>query len=197
VLVSLTPHEPSNDSIDADLAVRIRSGDHAAFDALFTAYYGQLCSFAYSYVRSREAAEEVVQDVFAAIWARRREWTVAVSPRSYLFGAVRNRAQRRRAQGRAEQSRWSLLARLQRHATPGDGTPARDVERGEVETLVRRAIAQLPERSRVVAHLRWQQQMSYPEIAAVMGISVKGVENQLGRVTKRLRSLLASLRAEA
>lgn len=195
--MSLAPDAKDRDSIDTDLAARIRSGDEIAFDALFRAHYGQLCSFAYSYVRSRETAEEVVQDVFAAVWARRAAWTISVSPRAYLFGAVRNRAKRRRAHRKAERLRWLLLAR--RHLPVSARTarlPDQDAERLEVEALVTRAIAQLPERSRVVAHLRWQQQMSYPEIAAVMGISVKGVENQLARVTKRLRALLASLRSE-
>ena len=195
--MSLTRDEAPRDSIDANLVVRIRSGDDGAFDSLFRAYYGRLCSFAYGYVRSRETAEEIVQDVFAAIWARRTEWTISVSARAYLFGAVRNRAQRRRAQGKAERRRWSLLAR--QHAVLGSNTdapPDRVLERDEADAIVQRAIAQLPERSRVVAQLRWHQHMTYPEIAAVMGISTKGVENQLARVTKKLRAVLGSLRSE-
>jgi len=195
--VSSTPPGLDRDSIDADLVKRIRSGSSDAFDQLFRSYYAQLCSFAHTYVRSPEMAEEVVQDVFAAIWARHHEWAISVSARAYLFGAVRNRAQRRRAETTAERSRWSLLARQQPGSALGAGAaPDQDVERNEVEAHVRRAIEQLPERSRIVAQLRWQQQLTYPEIASVMGISVKGVENQLGRVTKKLRQLLAPLRPE-
>lgn len=195
--MSPTPPGFHRDSVDADLAKWIRFGNSAAFDELFRSYYGQLCSFAYAYVGSRETAEEVVQDVFAAIWARHGEWVISVSARAYLFGAVRNRAQRRRAETKAERSRWSLLAR-QQPATALGASPAPDqeLERNEVEARVRRAIEQLPERSRMVAQLRWHQQLTYPEIASVMGISVKGVENQLGRVTKKLRELLAALRPE-
>lgn len=192
--MSLTHDEPDPPHLDADLATRIRSGDAAAFDTLFRAYYGQLCSFACTYTGSPDTAEEIVQDVFTAIWARRAQWTVTVSARAYLYGAVRNRAQRRRAQARAEQVRWSLLATDQAL----ESADAEDrLERGEVEAIVRRAIDRLPERSRIVATLRWQRQLSHPEIAAVMGISVKGVENQLTRVAKRLRVFLAQLRSPA
>jgi RNA polymerase sigma-70 factor (ECF subfamily) len=178
------------DIAEPALAQRIRSGDASAFDTLFRAHYQELCLFGYSYLRSPEAAEEIVQDVFTAIWTRRATWSVHESVEAYLFGAVRNRALRRLARGRTE-LRWRRGAN--EPASSALGVPDRELERAEAEQLVRAAVAELPERSRMAITLRWQHQMTYPEIAAAMGISVKGVEQHLARGIKRLRKLLTHL----
>ena len=61
------------------------------------------------------------------------------------------------------------------------------VERDELRARLDAALAALPERCRLVMHLRWREQMPYAEIASVMGISVKGVENQLARGLAAIR----------
>lgn len=179
--------------LERSLVDRIRLGDSAAFDALFRSFYGEMCTFAFRYLRSREDAEDVVQDVFAAIWQRRSAWNVEGDVRAYLFGAVRNRALRRSEQLTRHEKRTNMLrfdAALERSGPPVD----RHLEDEEVEANVRAAIAALPDRSREIVVLRWQHQMKYSEIAKTMGISVKGVENQLARATKKLRERLTWLR---
>ena len=64
------------------------------------------------------------------------------------------------------------------------------LETAELQQQVNAALESLPERCRLVMHLRWREQLSYAEIAEVMGISVKGVENQLARGLERLREVL-------
>jgi RNA polymerase sigma-70 factor (ECF subfamily) len=71
------------------------------------------------------------------------------------------------------------------HADPEPADAALD--RAELRTRLDEAIAALPERCRLVMHLRWREQMPYAEIASVMGISVKGVENQLARGLAAIR----------
>jgi RNA polymerase sigma-70 factor (ECF subfamily) len=113
--------------------------------------------------------------------------------RSYLFAAVRNRALNQRKRGSRERD-W-----LRNEATAMESFPAvpdTDDEL-EIEDLLRdlgAAIESLPERCRLVMRLRWRDQLSYAEIAEVMGISVKGVENQLARGLKSLRDRLVTPR---
>src|SRR5918992_5194257 len=67
--------------------------DDEAFEILFRQHYGTLATFALRYLRDRSVAEELVQDLFADLWARRATWTPrAGSERAYLLTAVRNRA---------------------------------------------------------------------------------------------------------
>ncbi len=77
---------------DAELVARIRAGDEGGCEALYVAHHGPLWRFAYGYVRSAEIAEELVQEVFLALWRNRADWEVSGSVRAWLYGAVRNRA---------------------------------------------------------------------------------------------------------
>src|SRR2546421_8073921 len=76
---------------ERDWAVRIRTGDAAAFERAFRAYLPALCKFACRYVHSREVAQELVHDVFATLWEERARLSVG-KLKSYLYAAVRNSA---------------------------------------------------------------------------------------------------------
>lgn len=171
-----------------DVVARIRAGDERAFESLFRAYYPALCDFAVRYVREDALAEEIVQDLFADLWARRREWQVRDSVRAYVFTAVRNRAlnlrKRQLVESDWEHEETSIGSReLQQTPEPADAA----AERADLRAQLDAALDALPERCRLVMHLRWREQMPYAEIAAVMGISVKGVENQLARGLSAIR----------
>jgi RNA polymerase sigma-70 factor, ECF subfamily len=173
----------------SDVVARIRSGDEHAFEQLFRAYYSSLCDFAARYAKDDALAEELVQDLFADLWARRRDWQVRDSVRAYLFAAVRNRAlnlrKRQAMESDWEQDEASADIRTLHPTTPEPADAA--VERADIRARLDVAMAALPERCRLVMHLRWREQMRHAEIAAVMGISVKGVENQLARGLASIR----------
>ena len=173
---------------------RIRAGDEAAFEALFHAYFAPLCDFAERYVGAPDVAEELVQTLFFDLWTQRAAWAPRGSARAYLFGAVRNRALNHLRHRRVEE-RWraaSVRAASVREghlgAAPADA--ADEIEAAELRTALARAVARLPERARLVVVLRWQHQLRHAEIAEVLGISVKGVENQLARALRALRTHL-------
>ena len=77
----------------SDLLVieQIRAGDEAAFDDLFTAWYGKLQAYAYSVLQNETQSEEVVQAVFCRIWEKRQQWKVTTSLKAYLNGSVYHR----------------------------------------------------------------------------------------------------------
>lgn len=174
-----------------DVVAAIVLGDPSAFEQLFRHHYAELCSFGARYVHDAYLAEELVQDVFTSIWVRRKNLVVDGSIRAYLFSAVRNAALNERKHQRVEAD-WeqtemhTSVSPL--HSEPE--TPDVLLERSELDERLRGAMEALPERCRLVMHLRWRDQLSYAEIATVMGISAKGVENQLARGLERLRSLL-------
>ena len=173
---------------------RIRAGDARAFEALFRLHYHGLCGFAVRYVRERALAEELVQDLFAGLWARRAAWEVrggGGSVRAYLFAAVRNRALNLRAR-RAVERDWEADEAIDDVRTIHRAPARADelLEAAELHARLDAAIESLPERCRLVMQLRWRDQLSYAEIAEVMGISAKGVENQLSRGLKALRDRL-------
>jgi RNA polymerase sigma-70 factor (ECF subfamily) len=186
-------HQPSGASEPpaGDIAERVRAGDERALEALFRAHYAALCDFATRYVREEALAEELVQELFADLWAHRANWRLRGSVRAYLFSAVRNRALnlRKRQSVERDWERDEVVSEVPAlHRVPAQADEA--LERDELRARVDAAVESLPERCRLVMHLRWREQMPHAEIAAVMGISVKGVEMQLTRGLKALRALL-------
>jgi RNA polymerase sigma-70 factor (ECF subfamily) len=190
------------DPAESDLVTRIQAGDAAAFGVLFTEHFASLCGLVMSYVRNAAVAEELVQDLFCAIWHRREEWRPSGRVRHYLLVAARNRAisYLRHEQVAERQTRGWFGAGASARADdpPAMGRrfaePDQDAEAAELAEACREAIHALPERQRLVVTLRWQHRLSHGEIAHALGISVKGVENQLTRAHKSLRKYLERFR---
>ena len=183
---------PSRHDARSDLAARLRAGDADAFEELFLDHYVSLCHFVDSYVRAPDVAEEIVQAVFLRVWEHRHSWDPRGNPRAYLFASCRNQAldvlrhERIVARSIAEGDdlgigRWSK-PRL------ADA----ELEAAELADKLRAVVAELPERRRLVVILRWQHQLTNPEIARILGISVKGVEMQFSRALADLRRHLGS-----
>ena len=160
-----------------------RLHDEQAFETLFLDHYTSLCEFVDSYVHAPDVAEEIVQTVFLRIWEGRDAWQPTNGARAYLFAACRNQA--------LDLLRHERIVSRTANFSP----PARadaELEAAELVERLRRVVAQLPERRRLVVVLRWQYQLTNPEIAEIMAISVKGVEMQFSRALADLRRELGS-----
>jgi RNA polymerase sigma-70 factor (ECF subfamily) len=193
-----SPDTPSScDAADSvanmQLVERIRAGDQAAFAELVLNYTRPLRTFIQGYVRSPHAAEELVQDLFLNVWRMGPDWQPRSNLRAYLYAAARNFALLycRRA---SVVERWETAVATSDEA-PAMGTPSgpadRYVETSELDAALRHAIAQLPPRCRQVATLRLHHDLSYAEIAEVMGVTVKAVERQATKALRTLRTNLA------
>jgi RNA polymerase sigma-70 factor, ECF subfamily len=178
---------------------RIRHGDEHAFGQLFLQHYPSLCEFVNSMVRAPDDAEEIVQGVFHRIWEARATWNPKGGARAYLFAACRNHAVdflrheqvvTRAASDASREIGGRTTASQSRVARAADA----DLEAAELQRRLRDAVDALPERRRLVVILRWQHQLSNPEIAQVLGISVKGVEIQFSRALADLRRRLEGAR---
>jgi RNA polymerase sigma-70 factor (ECF subfamily) len=181
---------------EQDQVARIRAGDVQAFESLFKSYYPDLRTFVDTYV-DRATSDEVLQELFLALWRRREAWTPAGGVRAYLFAAARNQAlnairQRKSASRVVEEcaADGSIPG-----ANQSDRNPAEQVSTNEIESACREAIHNLPESNRLVMMLRWDYGMSHAEIAFILGTSIKGVEAELGRGLKSLATRLSWVRA--
>jgi RNA polymerase sigma-70 factor (ECF subfamily) len=157
---------------------RVRAGDSAAFEALYRAYWERLYAFAFRYLRSKEDAEEIVQEVFFRIWRGHVHWVPAGAVRNYLYLAVRNTA-RDRLERAAVARRWRMGER--------ETVVEIDLEEADLTAAVERALAELPSKRSTICRLRLLNELSYAEIAERLDISEKTVETQLARGLKFLR----------
>lgn len=181
-------HERMLDSLPNPGGPPNRAGATASFESLFRAHYAPLCEFVNGYVRSREAAHDLVQDLFLTLWERRDRPDAPVITSAYLYMAARNRAlkhlRHRRVVARWEERAAQAPASV--HAGADHGVRYR-----EAQEAAERAISELPDRCREIFLLSRRQHMSYAEIAEALDLSVKTVEVQMWRALKKLRECLA------
>lgn len=180
------------DAEERELLARIRAGDAAAFERLFRQHYEGMCSLAYMLIRSRDAAEDIVANVFRTLWKRRFDWDPSGSARSYLLTATRNEAaswvrQLRRQAGIEQRAgREDTIPALGAPtAAPDDALTAR-----EIHAAIEQASAALPAQCRAVFQLRWTEGLKHREIAERMGLSLKTVEMHMTRALRAIRERL-------
>jgi RNA polymerase sigma-70 factor (ECF subfamily) len=183
-----SPHALSSDHdrpTDAILLARLAADDASALDALLARYWSPLVMFIARLAGSPEAAEDAVQETFCRLWERRRTWRVDGSVSGLLFRLARNIAisEHRHLQAEDRAAGIAIEHAPRHHDAPA---PPDDALRATLE----RAIASLPPRRREVFLLRVVHDLSYKEIAAVMGTSPQTVANQLSHALAELRSKL-------
>lgn len=152
--------------------------DRRTFEDIFREHHAACLAFAVHYTGNVHEAEEVVQQVFLRLWEKRDTIDIMGATRSYLFAAIRNTSISNWRKETVRQEKEQMAGDL-RAADRQVQSPAWELER-----LYQQALEVLPERCREVFILSRQQQLKYAEIADVMNISVKTVENQMGKALK-------------
>jgi RNA polymerase sigma-70 factor (ECF subfamily) len=165
----------------------VRANDERVFASMFLEHYSSLCEFVDSYVRAPDVAEEIVQGVFLRLWESRASWRPKHGARAYLFAACRNQALDMLRHEKIVSRTAELAFDFSVAQTSVPPRAQAELEAAEIADRLRSAVERLPERRRLVVVLRWQHQLTNPEIAQIMGISVKGVEMQFSRALADLR----------
>lgn len=165
----------------------IQSGNESAFEMIFKAYYQPLCRYAYSFLEDREEAEEVVQSSFITVWEKRKSIDIQTSLKSYLYRMVRNgclnviKHEKVKKQHAAHEMAVSEVSYE---------SVSQKVYATELETKISEAMKVLPEQCRLVFQLSRFEELKYQEIADQLKISVKTVENHMGKALKIMREQL-------
>jgi len=162
--------------------------NRTGFERLFRFYYSTLCGYANSFLQDPDAAEEIVQEVMIKIWVNRESIKITTSIRSYLFRAVRNGCMNliKHLEVRDAYKTWNEAL--------GEGFERSHEDQmivSELEQKIRKAIDKLPLERRKVFILSRYDNLTYAEIGAKLGISVKTVENQMSKALRTLREELA------
>jgi RNA polymerase sigma-70 factor (ECF subfamily) len=157
-------------------------------EELFKSHYKALCNAANRIVKDRDAAEDIVQDVFIKLWNKKDEISIDSSIKGYLFKAITNASL-----NYLESNKISKYKIEIDHAHPS--VFAMEEEHGmvtqELEQRLDHAINSLPPKCRAIFILSRFEEMKYQEIANHLDISVKTVENQMGIALEKIRTSMA------
>ncbi|HEY2722847.1 MAG TPA: RNA polymerase sigma-70 factor [Chitinophagaceae bacterium] len=162
--------------------------DTQAYKQLFLLFYPSLVSFANSIVRSKEVCEEIVSDVFIKIWEKRHQLDKVENLSYYLFTAVKNKCLN---QLNDQKNKLGLEINdtvFEFKSLYHD--PEQRLISAEMVKQVQRAIQDLPPRCRLIFKLVKEEGLKYKEVAELMQLSIKTVENQMSLAFKKIGSAI-------
>ncbi len=163
--------------------------DKSTFKGLFDDHYRPLCNVAFRISGDLDMAEDIVQDVFLKIWNQQDLLNANKNIKSYMYTMVRNHALEiiRRQQIGARITDEILYLHSEANSDPIEDN---EIEKYLILDKIYISIRQLPPKCAQVFTLAKVNGLSYSQIADDMHISVKTVENQMGKALKLLRAML-------
>ncbi len=165
----------------------IQSGSETAYEMMFRIYYQPLCRYAYSFLQDKEEAEEVVQATFIALWEKRSSIDIQTSFKAYLYRMVRNSCLNVIKHEKIKQQHVAHELAVMEVSYE---SVSQKVYASELELKIAEAIKTLPEQCRHVFQLSRFEELKYQEIAEQLQISVKTVENHMGKALRIMREQL-------
>ncbi len=176
---------------DDTLSKLLFEGNSRAFEEIFNRYWLKLYASAFKRVKSREVAEEIIQDLFTLLWAKRESVQIHKSLAAYLFTSVRymvfNHIQK-------EIVRDNYKDSFQTTNVFCDNSTEETVFLNELVRNIEKEVKYLPSQCRSVFELSRKENKTNREIAEVLGISEKTVEGHLTKAIKQLRVGLTDIR---
>jgi len=186
---------------DVQLMLDVKSGDEESFAILLQKYRSPMVNFLYRMVRDAAAAEDLAQEVFLRVYRARKQYSPSAKFTTWLFRIATNLALNSIRDNRHRQMDLSIDAPVEDDEVRLE-LPAREmridefmVERDRT-TLIRRAIAALPEKQRAAVLLHKYEEMDYGEIARILDCSESALKSLLFRAYETLRVQLAPLMSQ-
>jgi len=188
---------PAESDPDAALMLLVKQGDMGAFTQLVNKYKQPVMNVVYRMLRDATEAEDLAQNVFIQVHRSAHRYQVASKFSTWLFTITRNLCLneiRRRSRHPAdsidiphpeqENQPWHQFEDTKTYSPP------EKMLQGELEQKIEVAIGQLPENQRLALALCRQDELSYEEIAKVLGCSVSATKSLIHRGRETLKQKL-------
>ncbi|HRO46170.1 RNA polymerase sigma-70 factor [Agriterribacter sp.] len=177
-------------NVPVQLMHQIAAGNEQSFKKLYDCFYKKLYHFAFAIVKTKEAAEEVVEDVFIKIWKTRKNFTDIRNIKVYLYTATKNTS-------------LNFLAKKAKEniTQPFDHIDIEVAEINSPETLmitaelykkIQRAVEALPPRCKIIFKLVREDKLKYREVADILNISINTIDAQMAIAVKKIMTRLRS-----
>lgn len=169
----------------SELQQLISQDSHAAFACLFKHFSKRFVSFATSLTHSRETAEDVVEDIFVKLWARRQTIATIENISVYLYVAVKN-ASLNKISERARQLISQPFDNIDPQIQALSDDPYSLMITNEMLGKLNKAIENLPPRCKMIFKLVREDGLRYKEVSEILNISVNTIDVQMAIAVERL-----------
>lgn len=170
--------------VDTELRPLNVDGNQKAFEEAFKTHFKSLYAYAFTIVKNDLAAEEMVQNVFFKIWEKKEQLNIQTSVTAYLYRSVYHECLNHIKHQKVKAAYQSHVAY---HTKDQTDHAEKKVMLSELQQQLNIALEELPEQCRTIFQMSRFEELKYQEIADRLGISVKTVENQMGKALKLLR----------
>ena len=175
---------------DSDLLLLLRDGRDDAFTEIYNRYWERLVATGYYYTRSKEAAEEVVNDVLMGLWLRRTSLEIQALP-AYLGTAVKFAVFK--AMARTKRRNQVLNGHLTTEEEAAHNDTEQHLDALFMDEWLKGVVEQLPEKARLVFVYSRHEELSIKEIAGKMDLSPKSVEYHMTKALKTIRDSIRKM----
>ncbi|WP_345952823.1 RNA polymerase sigma-70 factor [Mucilaginibacter sp. PAMB04168] len=176
-----------SDYFNSNLIHKFKAGDEAAFKLVFDQNFKKLYVFAFKMLKSREHAEEVVNDAFLNVWSNRDRMDDSLSITPYLFTVTKrlalNALRQTASSQKAIDNLWNRIENISNQTEEA-------ILLNDLQRFTESKIAILPPQQQQIFKLSRNEGLSYEEIAEQLGISKNTVRNHLSSALKTLRKHL-------
>ena len=160
------------------------NGEGQTFEKLFKTHFKSLYAYAYTIVKDEMAAEEMVQNVFFKIWEKKGGLDIQSPALAYLYKSVYheslNYLKHQKVKAAYQAHTVYQMKNQSDHAS-------KKIMLSELEQQINKALDELPEQCRTIFQMSRFEELKYQQIADRLGLSIKTVENQMGKALKILR----------
>lgn len=171
-----------------DWVEALQRDDVKAFEYLFSHFAKRLYYFAFGYLKCKEDAEEIVQDVFYKIWTNRKSLKPELSFKAYIFKIAYRRINELFVKAVQDKSyRQEIIST----SLDFDDNLDERTDYHSLLELVDRTVSGLPPRQKEIFIKRKKEGLPVKEIASLLGISPKTVENHLNEAFKTIKKELS------
>ena len=168
-----------------DLQKRVSEGDTAAFRIIFDSLFSRLKLFAYSFVQNKEAAIEIVDDIFTKLWINRKHINEINNLKVYLYTAIKN-ASLNYLSAKAKEIITESYDYINIQLVDNN-TPEKLMVTQEFQKKINEAIESLSPRCKLVFKLVREDGLKYAEVANILNLSIKTVDNQMVIAVSKIR----------
>lgn len=160
---------------------KLKSGSNEALETLFRKYYSPLCLYVQSIVNDSFLSEEIVTDLFTDLWIKRFKIEIESNVKAYLYVAARNGAlaYKRKKKINTQNINDLNLVELSYQFEPFEDEDF-EMKKSSIDAILK----QIPPKSRQAFILHRFEKMKYKEVAEFLDISIKTVENHIGKAIK-------------
>jgi RNA polymerase sigma-70 factor (family 1) len=170
------------------LAKRIKSSDHAAFEIVFNLFHQSIFSFLLIKTKDEASAEDLLQEVFVKLWTHRESLDEGKSLKNYVYtiadNLVHNHARHLKVVSRHEDKSDVKIFN-------SSDDPHYILQEQESMNLLMKAIEDLPEKPRLIFMMSRFEDLTYPQIAERLSLSIKSIEGYMTKALKILRDKLS------